>query len=131
MMRPVLEGEVLAVDGSWMKARFLIDTGADRTVFSEDVWRALALEPVDSPFGLAGVGGAAESLIVETEIRFVHDGTGKVVFKGLFSAVRNADTLDMTILGRDILDSFALIVDRPGDTIALLGQRHYYTIAVR
>src|SRR5688572_15020180 len=34
IVRPVIRGEILACDGSWVKAPFLVDSGADRTVFS-------------------------------------------------------------------------------------------------
>jgi hypothetical protein len=34
----------------------------------------------------------------------------------------------MSVLGRDILNLFALIVDRPQETVCLLGQRHRYAI---
>jgi len=36
----------------------------------------------------------------------------------------------MSVLGRDILDLFAVIVDRPGDVVCLVGQRHRYQIVV-
>jgi len=32
--RPVISGEILAHNGSWEKSEFLVDTGADCTVFS-------------------------------------------------------------------------------------------------
>jgi hypothetical protein len=34
----------------------------------------------------------------------------------------------MSVLGRDIINLFALIVDRPQDIVCLLGQRHRYRI---
>jgi hypothetical protein len=34
IIRPVIEGEVLAADGSWLPVEFLADVGADRTVFN-------------------------------------------------------------------------------------------------
>jgi hypothetical protein len=34
VVRPVIRGEVLASDGSWQRVVFLVDTGADQTVFS-------------------------------------------------------------------------------------------------
>ena len=34
MVRPVLRGEVLASDHSWVKVEFLVDSGADRIVFA-------------------------------------------------------------------------------------------------
>jgi hypothetical protein len=34
----------------------------------------------------------------------------------------------MNVLGRDIAGLFAVVVDRPGNVVCLLGQRHRYTI---
>jgi hypothetical protein len=34
----------------------------------------------------------------------------------------------MSVLGRDITDLFAVIVDRVHDVVCLLGQRHRYSI---
>jgi hypothetical protein len=108
-----------------------VDTGADRTVFSADVLQALHLEPVASPDRLSGVGGQADSVIVETSIRLTHDAAGKAAFKGQFGAFTDLETLDMCVLGRDILNLFTLVVDRQGDNICLVGQDHYYTIGKR
>jgi len=131
IVRPVIRGEILAADGSWVNAPFLVDSGADRTVFSADIMEPLHLHSIDSPDRLSGVGGVADSVVVETQIRFTQDQTGKAVFKGQFAGFNNVETLDMSVLGRDILNLFALIVDRQGDTICLLGQQDYYIIAKR
>lgn len=131
MVRPVIRVEVLAGDGSWSKARFLVDTGADRTVFSADVFGDLHLQPVESSDRLSGIGGAADSVVVETAIRFTHDEGGKAIFRGQFAAFIHPESLDMSVLGRDILNMFALIVDRQADTVCLLGQKHHYTIGIR
>jgi hypothetical protein len=56
------------------------------------------------------------------------DGT-PVLFRGRYPALTDAEALDMSVLGRDITCLFALIVDRPGDTVCLLRQPHRYTIA--
>src|SRR5260370_824787 len=77
IVRPVLRGELMAADGSWVKARFLVDTAADRTVFSADILGALHLQPIEAPDQLSGVGGVAASVVVETPIRFTHDEAGK------------------------------------------------------
>ena len=37
IVRPVIEGELLASDGSWLPVELLVDFGADRTVFSAGV----------------------------------------------------------------------------------------------
>lgn len=44
------------------------------------------------------------------------------------ATVTEAAALEINVLGRDILDLFAVIIDRPGDAVCLLSQRHRYTI---
>lgn len=45
-VRPVIHAEILASDGAWIKAPCLLDTGADRTVFSADTIQALRLQRI-------------------------------------------------------------------------------------
>ena len=67
MVRPVIRGELESADGTWVYAPFLVDTGADRTVISAEILDALQLRPIDSLDRLGGVGGIAESVVVERE----------------------------------------------------------------
>jgi len=39
------------------------------------------------------------------------------------------EALDISVLGRDMTDLFAVIVDRRAEVVCLLGQRHHYIIA--
>ena len=39
-------------------------------------------------------------------------------------------SLDMSVLGRDVTRHFALIVDRPGNTVCLVNQRHSYRVTM-
>src|SRR5262245_40815890 len=48
VIRPVIQGEVLGSNGSWFKVPFLVDSGADRTVFSAEVINSLQLQPIAS-----------------------------------------------------------------------------------
>jgi hypothetical protein len=66
IMRPVLRGEVLAADGAWIPVPFLLDTGADRTVFSKDILTALRLKQRGAEERLGGVGGLTKAIVVET-----------------------------------------------------------------
>ena len=127
IVRPAIRGEILAADGSWRKVEFLVDTGADRTVFSAATLAKLSLQPVTAHEGISGLGGGADSVIVETQIRLTRENSGKVVFRGQYAAVTELDSLDIDVLGRDT-GLFTVIVDQPGDIICLLGQRHHYTI---
>jgi predicted aspartyl protease len=131
VLRPILRGEVQAGDGSWLAARFLVDTGADHTVFSPEVWQGLLLESVDSPYRVEGVGGRAGSVVVQTAVRLTRDQDRKITIRGEFLALVEVGSLDMSVVGRDILNQFALIVDRPQNVVCLLGQNHFYTIGER
>jgi len=126
--RPVLRGEVLSANSSWVKALFLVDTGADRTVLSADVFSALAIQPISRGERLAGVGGLVDSVTVETRIRLTTEGGRKISLRGQYAAIAQPEALDMSVLGRDVTGLFAVIVDRPGDAVCLLGQRHRYRV---
>jgi Aspartyl protease len=128
IIRPVLAGEVLAGDGSWVKAPFLLDTGADRTVLSADVLRALGLPPAPAAEQLGGVGGLAQSVLVDTQVRVSREDGTKVLFRGPVAAFPQAGALDMSVLGRDLTCHFAVIIDRPGNVVCLLAPAHSYSI---
>ena len=128
-VRPVLLGEIQGVDGSWLKTRFLVDTGADRTAFSANVLESLELPTVTPADNLAGIGSVAKSVVVTTAVRFSRGG--KAHFRGEYAGFTELEALDMCVLGRDVLNLFAVIVDRQGDTVSLLGQQHFYSIAKR
>ena len=126
--RPVIRGEILAGSGAWVKTPFLVDSGADRTVLSADVLAALAIEPSARHERLAGVGGRVDSVEIATTIRLTTEEAQKVSFRGQYAAIALPEALDMSVLGRDITGLFAVIVDRPGDVVCLLGQWHRYRI---
>lgn len=129
VVRPMIRGEIRAHNGAWVKAPFLVDTGADRTVFSTATLAQLGLQPFTTQDGLSGLGGMADTVIVETHIRLTRETARKVVFRGQFAAVTSLEALDINVLGRDIIRLFAVIVDQPGAVVCLLGQQHHYTIA--
>lgn len=126
--RPIIRAKVLCADGSWHSAPLLVDTGADRTVFDADTLSALGLPPVGEPNELTGLGGSAAIIRIATTIRLPLDAGGQATILGPFSAVTDAKDLDMSLLGRDVTDFFAAIVDRPGNVVCLLSQRHRYII---
>ena len=126
--RPVIRGEILALTSTWEKTLFLADTGADRTVLSADALAALGVPTLPPDQRLGGLGGVVHAVPVGTTIRLPDGQTGKVTFRGQFAAVADPDMLDMGVLGRDITGLFAVIVDRPGDGVCLVGQRHRYAI---
>jgi len=131
IIRPVIESEVLSADGSWLRVELLVDVGADRTVFSAAVLATLALPHLPATHQLGGVGGAASTVAVATHIRLSLGGGFTIAFQGSFAGFTQADALDMCVLGRDIMNLFAVIVDRPGDVVCTVGQGHRYAITTQ
>lgn len=130
VMRPVVEGALETAAGNWEKATFLVDSGADRTVIRAEVFGVLGLAPLPSSEQLIGVGGPVASVVVETRIRLTCEVSGPVLFRGPFAAVTDLDALDYCVLGRDLTNLFAVIIDRPQDVVCLIGQHHQYTITM-
>lgn len=129
-VRPIIRGEVLKSDGYWETVPFLVDTGADCTVFSAAILKALRVQPNTAHTQLGGIGGLTASVQVATQIRLTCDDGGTALFRGQYAAFTQLESLDMSVLGRDILELFAVIVDRPQNIVALISQRHRYVIAV-
>ena len=131
IIRSVIHAEIQASDGAWVKAPLLLDTGADRTVFSTDILQALRLQPIVTANQLGGVGGVVNTLIIATRMRLTRENNGKVIFRGQYAAITEVESLDMSVLGRDITNLFAIIVDWPQRLVCLLGQQHQYMIIPR
>jgi hypothetical protein len=128
-VQPTISVDVLAGDGSWRNAFFLVDTGADCTVFAADLLAALGLP--SAPIGpLSGVGGSTPSVQVKTSIRLERDDGGTYTITSPFAGFTAQSALELSVLGRDVLDLFAVIVDRPGNAVCLLAPRHQYAVVV-
>jgi len=131
VIRPVVRGEIQTAHGDWLYTPFLIDTGADCTAFDSFTHLALGLPPMPENIRLGGVGGTVRMVVVSTAVRHTDDTGTKVLFRGHYAAATDPEALDMSVLGRDITDLFAIIVDRPGNVVCLVGQRHSYRIERR
>ncbi|HET6572327.1 MAG TPA: hypothetical protein VFG68_01905 [Fimbriiglobus sp.] len=122
--RPILRGEVAAPDGSWVGVPFLVDTGADRTVISAPYYAALVpagVEPTDS---LVGIGGVCRAVILTTTIQLYTADVRPMPFRGQFRVFAEPDASEMSVLGRDILNLFAVVVDHGGRKVCLVRDRH-------
>jgi hypothetical protein len=54
--------------------------------------------------------------------------TAEVLNRSGLAPVASAEHLVLCLLGRDLTNFFAVIVDRPQDVVCLLGQNHRYAI---
>lgn len=130
VVRPVIRGEILTNERLWQPAEFLVDTGADRTVFSAATLSKLGLQPIVVQERLGGLGGLIDAVVVATQIQLTRETGSKVVFRSQYAAVTAVEALDICVLGRDITGLFTMLVDQPGNLVCLLGQRHRYTIVL-
>jgi hypothetical protein len=131
MIRPVVETLVLGANGANYPERFLIDSGADRTVLSADLLAKLQLatQPFPAGFALAGISGSSRVVVVDTVIEFAHSDVVPIRVRGQFSSFTDPAASDLSILGRDVLNNFHLILSRPRDEILMLAGDHRYGVS--
>lgn len=128
--RPIVIAKALAADGSEHADRFLVDTGADRTVFSAALRVKLGLPGTNGAPGLSlqGIGGISAFVLVDCVLEFTRDDGKAARVRGQFAAFADPAASDLSILGRDVLSNFDLIVSRPRNDLLFLSGNHHYLI---
>jgi hypothetical protein len=128
VIRPIVLGLVRTADGEMIDATFLLDAGADRTVFSVDFLSLLLpLQSLEAEqVHLAGVGGRVGSITVNTVIGFTRDDGRVVTIRGPFAVFTEGESAELSVLGRDVTNNFSVIYDYPNRAVALLSRPHYY-----
>lgn len=128
--RPVVLVGAVGADGGSYRARSLIDSGADCTVLSAAFLRALALPPQPPTPGLRlqGVSGNSPFVEVATALEFTRDDGGTVRVRGQFAAFTDPAATDLSVLGRDVLDHFDVILSRRRNQVLLLAPNHQYHV---
>jgi hypothetical protein len=130
VIRPIVLGLIRAADGQMIQITFLLDAGADRTVFSVDFLSLLV--PLQSSeaeqIHLAGVGGRVGSITVDTVIGFTRDDGKMATVRGPFGVFTEGESAELSVLGRDVTNNFSVIYDYPNRAVALLSRPHYYEI---
>lgn len=124
--RPTFSAEVKDAQGDWLEVLLLADCGADRTVFSSDVFSALAFPPIPADNAVAGVGGTSGACEFSSVLRMRRSDGTPVSFRAKFAGLIESSSLDISVLGRDITNLFTLVVDRPGDSVCLLSRGEIY-----
>jgi hypothetical protein len=130
LTRPTIPIEVETGTGRLVDERFLIDSGADRTVFSAALLTRLPLASSTLPPGLAlqGVGGGSPVVVLSTALVFTSSTGSTARFRGQFAAFTDPLATDMSILGRDVLDHFDVILSRRRTDALLLAPHHSYAV---
>lgn len=128
--RPTVRAKVQGAEGILYIDRFLLDVGADTTVFSANLLHKLGL-PVQLPtsgLSLQGISGDSPFVLLTTVMEFTRDDGGPTHVRGEFAAFTDPAATDLSILGRDVLNNFDLIVSRRRNEILLLAPNHHYHV---
>jgi hypothetical protein len=130
--RPAIRAKVQAADGSLEEGMFLIDACADRTVLGADLMEALGfpVTPAQEDLTLKGITGECGFAVVRTVIELPRDDGGVAAIRGEYAAFTDASATDLSILGRDVLNIFDVIVSRRRNEVLLLAENHSYRVVI-
>ena len=102
----------------------------DRTVFAAgllDKLGTLAVRP-SAEVTLQGIGGDSAFVLLSTVLELTRDDGGPAHIRGEFAAFIDPTVTDLSILGRDVLNHFDLIVSRSRNEVLLLALNHQYRV---
>src|SRR5262249_52360941 len=110
IIRPLVCATVLDNADEPLSEDFLIDSGADRMVFSASLLARLRLPTQNPPpeLSLSGVGGVSAFVVVTTVVEFSREDGGTTRLRGEFAGFTDPAATDLSVLGRDVLDHFDL-----------------------
>jgi hypothetical protein len=130
VVRPVIRAGVVGNSGRTHADDFLLDSGSDRTVLSALLRQELGLLPVGTSNGitLEGIGGGADFVLLDTVLELTRDDGGTAMIRSHFAAFINPAATDLSILGRDVMDNFDLIISRRRNEV-LLAPNHRYHVS--
>ncbi len=125
---PTVKSRFVTADGQLIHERFLIDSGADRTVLTAKLLDRLGVVPAAPADTLRGVGGSQAFVLVPAVFELRRDDGPWVTFRGVYAALLGPGVSEFSLLGRDVLDLFDVILSRQRNEIALLAGNHTYRI---
>lgn len=128
--RPIVRGRLSAIGGRLVADEFLVDVGADRSVFSAALLAKLDL-PVRQPsedVGMFGAGGQSEFVLVNTLIELETTAGAPARIRGEFAAFAGPETLASACSAAMCLTFFDVIISRRKNEIAILAPNHQYRI---
>lgn len=128
VVRPTLEAYVVGADGELYADRFLVDSGADRSTFSADFASRLNLAAT-SRAQAVGIGGREDIAFVATVLVLKTDEGQHIRVRGEFAVFTNPEATDLSILGRDVLNNFHVILSKPRQEILILTPQHPYNVS--
>ena len=133
VLRPVVEAAVQSGPGTLQPVMFLLDAGADRTVFDSSfrpLLSSLALPEEETP-ELGGIGGKVDCFFIHTRLAFVSVDGKRATVQGPFGVFKDPGTSDVSILGRDVTNNFDVIYSYAKRQVSLLAGPHGFQIQLQ
>ena len=120
-----VEAVVRATDGKWVKVFFLIDLGADGTYLPSEYVKKLGIRPDEARTqdDVTGVGGQrVEHLPFTTQLKFINDNGDEKRFDLEIGVFTQEESLDLPVLGRNVMNFFALLCDAQANLVWLIDE---------
>ena len=121
-LAPFIKASIRAKDGQWIEVFFLIDLGADGTYLPSKYAKKLGLQldEAKTKDNATGVGGQRVEHIT-TQLRFERNGAHRT-FDLEIGVFTQAESLDLPILGRDVMNFFTLLCDVRANLVWLMDE---------
>ncbi len=127
ILRPVITAKLL-VQGQELPFTLLIDTGADSTVIGSAFASLLANVQQERAESLIGAGGQVDCFFAPVRLELRDVSNRPIRFSITCAVLTDPAQGNEHLLGRDLLDYFALICDRESNRVTLLRPPHRYGI---
>jgi predicted aspartyl protease len=127
LVRPVITAKLL-LQNQELPIVLLIDTGADRTVLGSAFAEILEDAQQDTVESFVSAGGQLDCFLAAVRLELQDVGNRPIRFSTSCVILADPNQKNEHLLGRDILDYFALICDREANQVALLRPPHRYSI---
>jgi hypothetical protein len=128
--RPAVQALVGDPAETHLAAYFLVDSCADRSVLSADLLNRLGVSSSTPPADLIfqGIGGSSEFVLVDIVLEFASQDGAPARVRGQFAAFTDQTATDLSILGRDVLNHFDIVLSRRNNEVLLLTLSHRYRV---
>jgi predicted aspartyl protease len=128
--RPVFDGFIAAPGGVQLAISLLIDTGADLTVLAPAVAEQLAdsIRPTLTETVVGGVGGTQRVYELAVDLLLPTTTGQRARIRGPLPVIVEPGSLELSVVGRNLLDQFTLIYSRPRNVLQLLTPPDSFTL---
>lgn len=127
IVRPVILAQ-LQVKNLELPIALLVDTGADRTVLGSAFAELLADSQMESTDSIISAGGQVNCFVATVRLTIQDIENRPIHFTTSCVVLTDPTQRNEHLLGRDILDYFALICVRDVEQVTLLRPPHQYII---